>query len=226
MNRIIGVEALIRWNHPSLGLLSPNDFIPIAEDTGLILPIGLWVMQSACSQLKTWGENSHTSKLSLAINVSARQFRQSDFVTLVQETILSSGANPNLLKLELTESLVLENIEETIETMNSIKELGVHFSMDDFGTGYSSLSYLTKLPIDQLKIDRSFVMNLPLEKNDAMIAQTIIAMGRGLDMNVIAEGVETQTQFDFLQAHGCHAYQGYLYSRPLDIDAINLLLES
>jgi diguanylate cyclase (GGDEF)-like protein/PAS domain S-box-containing protein len=221
---VTGVEALIRWQHPTHGLILPNDFIPLAEETGLIISIGLWVLQQACAQLKAWEADEHTCHLRIAINVSARQFRQSDFVTLVEKTLEVSGANPKLLKLELTESLVVENVQDTIEKMQTIKRLGVHFSMDDFGTGYSSLSYLAKLPLDQLKIDRSFVMNLPENKNDAMITKTIIAMGVGLGMNVVAEGIETLDQLKFLKDHGCHAYQGYLFSRPLDIDTLSVYL--
>ncbi len=217
--RITGAEALIRWQHPERGLVPPDDFIPLAEDTGLILPIGQWVLETACARLKEWENDVHTRDLQIAVNVSARQFRQPDFAAQVAQALSSSAAIPERLKLELTESLVLENVEDSIEKMHAIKRLGVTFSMDDFGTGYSSLSYLARLPLDQLKIDRSFVRNLPGEKNDETIARTIITMGRGLDMNVIAEGVETESQREFLEAHGCHAYQGYLYSQPLQQEA-------
>lgn len=221
---VIGVEALIRWDHPQRGLIPPDEFIPLSEDTGFIIPMGLWVLQSACAQLKAWETDEHTRHLRIAVNVSTKQFRQSNFVTLVENALETSGVNPELLKLELTESLVLENVQDTIEKMHMIKRLGVHFSMDDFGTGYSSLSYLAKLPLNQLKIDRSFVRDLPESKNDAMIARTIITMGLGLEMNVIAEGVETQAQFEFLEAYGCHAFQGYLFGRPLDIDTLSVYL--
>ena len=219
-HRVTGVEALVRWQHPQRGLVPPNDFIPLAEETGLILPIGLWVLETACAQIKCWADDSSCSALKIAVNVSARQFRQADFVAQVQVVLEASGANPQRLKLELTESLVLENVEDTIEKMLAIKQLGVGFSMDDFGTGYSSLSYLARLPLDQLKIDQSFVRGLPGTKNNETIARTIVALGRGLSMNVIAEGVETESQRSFLEAHGCHAYQGYLFSRPLPIDAL------
>ena len=214
-SRVIGVEALLRWQHTERGLVQPNDFIPLAEDTGLILPIGLWVLETACAQLKTWEGDARTRDLQLAVNVSARQFRQPDFVAQIQSVLETSGAIPARLKLELTESMVLEDIEDTIEKMQAIKRLGVNFSMDDFGTGYSSLSYLAQLPLDQIKIDKAFVCNLPGKKNDETITRTIITLGRELAMNVIAEGVETEAQREFLELHGCHAYQGYLFSRPL-----------
>ncbi|UCV15629.1 EAL domain-containing protein [Quatrionicoccus australiensis] len=213
--RVIGAEALVRWQHPTRGLIAPGDFIPLAEDTGLILPLGQWVLETACAQLKIWENAPSTRKLQLAVNVSARQFRQSDFVALVRNTLLASAANPARLKLELTESLVLEDVRDSIEKMHAIKRLGVKFSLDDFGTGHSSLSYLGQLPLDQLKIDQSFVRNLPGRKNDETIARTIITMGLGLDMDVIAEGVENEEQLAFLDFHGCHAFQGYLFSRPL-----------
>jgi len=213
--RVVGAEALLRWRHPTHGLVSPLKFIPMAEDTGLILPIGQWVLETACAQLKAWSAEARTRALQLAVNVSPRQFRQADFVGQVQALLLRSEIDPTRLKLELTESLVLDNVTDTIEKMNAIKLLGVKFSMDDFGTGYSSLSYLTRLPLDQLKIDRSFVSQLPGNKSDAIIAQTIVTMGRSLGLDVIAEGVETEAQHVFLEGHGCHAYQGFLFSRPL-----------
>ncbi|MBS1162080.1 MAG: diguanylate cyclase/phosphodiesterase with sensor(s) [Proteobacteria bacterium] len=222
--RVIGVEALLRWQHPQRGLVPPDDFIPLAEETGLILPIGLWVLEVACAQIKCWADDLSLRALKIAVNVSARQFRQADFVAQVQRVLEASGANPLRLKLELTESLVLEDVEDTIEKMRAIKQLGVSFSMDDFGTGYSSLSYLARLPLDQLKIDQSFVRGLDCAKNNETIIRTIIALGRGLSMNVIAEGVETERQRDFLEAHGCDAYQGYLFSHPLPIEALSLFL--
>jgi EAL domain-containing protein (putative c-di-GMP-specific phosphodiesterase class I) len=196
----------------------------VAEDTGLILPIGLWVLETACAQLKKWESDARTRGLQIAVNVSSRQFRQADFVEQVRGVIKHSGVDPTRLKLELTESLVLEDVEDAIEKMHAIKRLGVGFSMDDFGTGYSSLSYLAELPITQLKIDQSFVRNLPGKSNDELITRTIISMGKGLTMNVIAEGVETEAQREFLDAHGCNAYQGYLFSRPLPIDELEVFL--
>lgn len=215
--RVVGVEALIRWQHPLRGLVPPNEFIPLAEDTDLIFPIGLWVLQNACAQIKIWQGQPHMQALQVAVNVSARQFGQADFVLQVQAALAASGANPARLKLELTESLVLENVRDVIEKMHAIKRFGVSFSMDDFGTGYSSLAYLAQLPIDQLKIDKSFVQNIPGKMSDETITRTIIKMVRGLGMDVIAEGVETQVQREFLAHHGCHTYQGYLFSQPLPL---------
>jgi diguanylate cyclase (GGDEF)-like protein/PAS domain S-box-containing protein len=222
--RVIGVEALVRWQHPQRGLVPPDDFIPLAEDTGLILPIGNWVLETACAQLKTWAADAHTCDLQIAVNVSARQFRQTEFVLQVRRVLEASGVKPARLKIELTESVVLENVEDTIAKMQAIRLLGVSFSMDDFGTGYSSLSYLAQLPIDQLKIDRSFVRNLPGNSRDENIAKSIISMGLGMDMKVIAEGVETGAQQAFLEAHGCHAYQGYLFGRPMPVEQLETLL--
>jgi predicted signal transduction protein with EAL and GGDEF domain len=216
--RNIGAEALIRWAHAGHGMISPAEFIPVAEDTGLILPIGQWVLKSACAQLKEWENNPLTRELSLAINVSARQFRQSGFVKQVREVIEHFSVNPQLLKLELTESTVLENVVDTIEKMHALKSIGVRFSMDDFGTGYSSLAYLTQLPLDQLKIDQSFVRNISIKSTDCMIIQTIIAMANSLGIEVIAEGVETAEQRDFLWGAGCKHYQGYFFGRPVPLE--------
>ena len=217
--RVIGAEALLRWAHPQRGLVMPDDFIPLAEETGLICPIGRWVLETACAQIKAWSAEPAIRDLRLAINVSARQFRQAGFVTEVQQVLAETGADPCSIKIELTESLVIGNVAETIDRMQALKELGIGFSMDDFGTGNSSLSYLTRLPLDQIKIDRSFVLNLPGNPNDAIIAQTIITMAKGLGLDVIAEGVETEAQREFLDRHHCHAYQGFLFSRPLPLAA-------
>ncbi|MFZ2541313.1 MAG: EAL domain-containing protein [Gallionella sp.] len=224
--RYVGAEALIRWEHPTQGLIPPSLFIPIAEETGLILSIGLWVLQTACAQLKEWESNPDTRELTVAVNVSAKQFRQPNFVKQVSEEIEKSRINPLRLKLELTESTVLDNVVDTIAKMNALKSIGVRFSMDDFGTGFSSLAYLTRLPLDQLKIDQSFVRNIGTKSSDAMIVQTIIGMAVNLNIEVIAEGVETHAQRDFLLGAGCKLYQGYLFSQPLPSMKFIALLKS
>jgi diguanylate cyclase (GGDEF)-like protein/PAS domain S-box-containing protein len=211
---VIGAEALLHWEHPERGLASPAQFIPLAEETGLIVPIGQWVVETACAQLKRWEGDNRTRHLQLSVNVSARQFRQGDFVFRVQEALEASGANPARLKLELTESMVHENVADTIARMNALKCLGVGFSMDDFGTGYSSLSNLKRLPLDQLKIDQSFVRDLVTDPSDAAIVKTIIGMAKSLGLAVIAEGVETEAQRRFLLRLGCRVCQGYLFGRP------------
>jgi len=213
--RVTGTEALVRWRHPRRGLVSPLEFIPLAEETGLILPLGLWVLETACAQLVAWGAQAPTAHLSIAVNVSAVQFRRSDFVEQVLGVLDRSGADPRRLKLELTESLLLDDVEEIIAKMLALKERGIGFSLDDFGTGFSSLSYLKRLPLDQLKIDQSFVRDLLTDPNDAAIARTIVALAQSLGLAVIAEGVETEAQRDCLAVQGCHAYQGYLFGRPL-----------
>lgn len=214
---IIGAEALIRWQHPQQGLMFPDAFIPLAEEVGLITAIGQWVLQSACTQLKIWENNTHTQHLQLAVNVSVRQFHQADFLTQVQQILSDTAINPARLKLELTESLVIDNVNDTIVKMHALKEMGVHFSMDDFGTGFSSLSYLTRLPFDQLKIDKSFVHNIGIKPSDMMIIQTIIGMVHNLGIEVIAEGVETEEQRAFLEYNNCPLCQGYLFSKPVPI---------
>lgn len=223
--RIIGAEVLLRWLHPDRGLISPVEFIPLAEQTGLILPIGQWVLESACAQLKAWESEPHTRHLQLAVNVSARQFHQADFVMQVRRALHNNAIDPRLLKLELTESLVLDNIEDVIAKMNTLMEIGVRFSMDDFGTGFSSLSYLTQLPLHQLKIDRSFVRNISVKASDASIVQTIIGMAHNLGIEVIAEGVETETQRTFLELNGCPACQGFLFSKPVPLADFEQLLK-
>src|SRR3990167_2504535 len=220
----ICAEALLRWLHPERGLVSPLQFIPLAEDTGLILPIGQWVLETACAQIKAWEANPLACELQLAVNVRARQFHQTDFVEQVRAALNKTGANPSRLKLELTESVVLDNINDTIVKMHELKQIGVRFSMDDFGTGYSSLSYLTQLTLDQLKIDLSFVHNIGIKPTDAVIVQTIIGMGNSLGMEVVAEGVENEEQRDFLERNGCHAYQGYLFSKPVPIEEFEALI--
>lgn len=223
-HQVVGAEVLLCWQHPDRGLVLPTEFIALAEKTSLILPIGKWVLETACAQLKAWKDQSRTKRLQLAVNVSARQFRHPDFVALVKQTLKSNAIEPDLLKLELTESLVLDNIIDTIEKMNALREIGVRFSLDDFGTGYSSFSYLTQLPLDQLKIDRSFVSNIGIKPSDAIIVQTIIGMARNLGIDVIAEGVETEAQRVFLEQNGCPTFQGYLYSRPVQVDVFEQLV--
>ncbi|KAF1047824.1 bifunctional diguanylate cyclase/phosphodiesterase [Xylophilus sp.] len=212
--RLLGAEALLRWLHPARGMVSPGDFIPLAEQTGLILPIGRWVLESACAQLVLWAAQPATRGFFIAVNVSARQFRQSDFVAEVADTLARSGATPQRLKLELTESLLLGDIEDAVAKMGQLKDRGVGFSLDDFGTGYSSLSYLKRLPLDQLKIDQSFVRDVLTDANDAAIVRTILALAQSLDLQVVAEGVENEGQHVFLREHGCRAFQGYLFGRP------------
>ncbi|GGD00238.1 bifunctional diguanylate cyclase/phosphodiesterase [Undibacterium terreum] len=223
-NGVIGAEVLVRWMHPQRGLVSPAEFIPLAEETGLILPLGDWVLETACAQLAVWALRPEMEHLTIAVNVSARQFGKLDFVERVLSVLKRTGANAARLKLELTESLLVDNVQETIEKMFALKAKGVGFSLDDFGTGYSSLSYLKKLPLDQLKIDQSFVRDVLLDPNDAAIARTIVALAQSLGLGVIAEGVETEMQRDFLAGVGCHCYQGYLFSRPVVLEAFEELV--
>jgi diguanylate cyclase (GGDEF)-like protein/PAS domain S-box-containing protein len=221
---VIGVEALVRWQHPGRGMVSPGEFIPVAEETGLILPLGRWVLDTACANLALLGSQPVTASIIMAVNVSALQFRQPDFVPDVLDALKRTGARPDRLKIELTESLLLDGIEDAIEKMGRLKTHGVRFSLDDFGTGYSSLSYLKRLPLDQLKIDQSFVRNVTHDSRDAAIVSTIITLGHTMGMSVIAEGVETAAQRDFLAERGCSAYQGYLFSRPLPWEQLNAFL--
>ena len=217
-NRLSGVEALVRWQHPLRGLVSPLEFIPIAEASGLILPLGRWVLETACKQLATWALRPERSHLTMAVNVSARQIRQCDFVEEVLAVLEATGAKPERLKLELTESMLLDNVTDTIAKMKALKAQGVCFSLDDFGTGYSSLSFLKRLPLDQLKIDMSFVKDILTDPNDAAIANMVVALAESMGLAVIAEGVETESQKDFLAKLGCHNYQGYLFNKPVPID--------
>lgn len=219
--QITGVEALVRWQHPEHGLVPPNAFIPLAEESGLIIPLGSWVLETACQQLAQWASDPVTASLSIAVNLSAGQLHQKNFVAQVQALIERSGVNPQRLKLELTESQLLNDIEECIAKMNRLRALGLGFSLDDFGTGYSSLAYLKRLPLEQLKIDRSFVRDVLTNPNDAAIARTVVALAHSLGLAVIAEGVETEAQRTFLAAEGCLAYQGFLYSRPLPIEELD-----
>jgi diguanylate cyclase (GGDEF)-like protein/PAS domain S-box-containing protein len=212
--RLRGVEALVRWLQPQRGLVAPAEFIPLAESLGLILPLGHWVLETACEQLVSWASQPGMTDVTMAVNVSARQFRHKDFVDQVLAVLDHTGANPNRLKLELTESPLVDDVEDTINKMTVLKNKGVSFSLDDFGTGYSSLSYLKRLPLDQLKIDQSFVRDILTDSNDASIARTVIALGQSLGLAVIAEGVETEEQRNFLAENGCLNFQGYLFGRP------------
>jgi diguanylate cyclase (GGDEF)-like protein/PAS domain S-box-containing protein len=220
---LIGAEALVRWQHRERGLVSPAEFIPLAEETGLILPLGHWVLETACIQLAKWRSNSGTRHLQLAVNVSARQFHQPDFVEQICAVLQKTAIDPGKLKLELTESMLVDDIADVISKMGALKKMGLRFSMDDFGTGYSSLAYLSKLPLDQLKIDQSFVRNLNTQTSDTVIVQTIVGMAHNLGMEVIAEGVETEAQREFLEQNGCLLYQGYLFSKPLPLEEFEQL---
>lgn len=220
----LGAEALIRWQHPERGMISPLNFIPLAEETGLILPIGQWVLDTACAQLKKWQQNPLTKDLVLAVNVSAKQFLQEGFVVQLMETVNRHYINPSLLKIELTESILVERINDVIIKMNALRKIGIRFSLDDFGTGYSSLQYLKMLPLNQLKIDQSFVRDIATDSSDRAIVRTIITMALSLDINVIAEGVETAEQRQFLLDNGCTHYQGYLFSKPVPIEEFEVLL--
>jgi diguanylate cyclase (GGDEF)-like protein len=215
--RVVGAEALLRWQHPQRGMVSPMQFVPLAEQTGLIIPLGEWVLQTACAQLAAWARSPHSAHMTLAVNVSARQFRSPEFVIQVQNALLQNGADPRLLKLELTESLLLTDSQEAIMKMSALRSLGVRFALDDFGTGYSSLSYLKMLPLQQLKIDQSFVRDVLTDANDAAIASTVLALGRSLGFDVVAEGVETEGQRRFLLNQGCVLFQGYLFGRPVPL---------
>jgi diguanylate cyclase (GGDEF)-like protein len=220
---LIGAEALIRWKHQERGILAPGEFISLAEETGLIVPLGLWILEAACKQIALWAAHCKSSRITLAVNISARQFRHPDFVRHTLAVLERTGANPKNLKLELTESMLVQDIEDVIAKMTLLKSHGLRFSMDDFGTGYSSLSYLKRMPLDQLKIDRAFVRDILVDTASDAIAQTIISLGRAMHMSVIAEGVETEEQREFLSSLGCHAFQGFLYSRPLPLDEFERL---
>lgn len=223
--RPIGAEALVRWTHPTRGVVPPAQFIPIAEESSLILDIGNWVLDSACLQLEIWASNEPTRHLTLSVNVSAEQFKQADFVERVASVLRMYRIEAAKLKLELTESVVLNNISDVVAKMHALKALGVELSMDDFGTGYSSLSYLKQMPLDQIKIDQSFVRDIVTDANDAVMVQTIIDMAQNFRLNVIAEGVESKEQLVFLKEHGCMAYQGYFFSKPVPIAQLMALLE-
>lgn len=221
--RIIGVEALIRWGHPELGMVSPAKFIPLAEETGLIIPIGEWVLRTACAQTRAW-HDAGFCHLQVSVNLSARQFKQQNLSRTVREIIGGTGLAPECLELELTESTLVQNPERVITTLQELKAMGVQFSVDDFGTGYSSLSYLKRFPLDKLKIDQSFVRDITTDPSDAAITRAVIALGRSLGLRVIAEGVETPEQLKFLCRNQCHGMQGYYFSRPLPAEQFSELL--
>ena len=223
-DRITGVEALLRWPDPKRGMVSPAEFIPLAEATGLILPIGIWVLEAACKQLAQWARQPGLAHLSVAVNVSAKQFHQSDFVDQVLITLARTGANPARLKIELTETVLVANVEDVIAKMNTLKGRGVGFSIDDFGTGYSSLAYLKRLPLDQLKIDQGFIRDILIDSDDAAIAKMVVALADSMEVAVIAEGVETEAQRDFLAALGCHKYEGHLLSPALPAHEFEVLV--
>jgi diguanylate cyclase (GGDEF)-like protein/PAS domain S-box-containing protein len=220
--RMVGAEALVRWMHPQRGLVSPIEFIPVAEQTGLIIPLGAWVLEAACQQLAQWADSAATNALTIAVNVSARQFRQPDFAQQVQDILRKTGADARRLKLELTESLLLSDTQDAIAKMSTLQRFGVGFALDDFGTGYSSLSYLKLLPLQQLKIDQSFVRDVLTDPNDAAIARTVLALGKSLGFSVVAEGVETEGQRAFLRENGCTLFQGFLFGKPVPVQELLL----
>jgi EAL domain-containing protein (putative c-di-GMP-specific phosphodiesterase class I)/FixJ family two-component response regulator len=222
--KIVGAEALVRWKHPEKGLIPPTEFIPVAEQTGFIIPLGEWILQTACQHLKSW-KNEGFSGLRVAVNLSPRQFHQPELSTRVAEILEKIGLEPNSLELELTESLMVEDTESAIATLTQLKKLGVAISIDDFGTGYSSLSYLTQYPFDTLKIDRSFIRNITDGSRNAAIVKAIIEMAHSLSLEVIAEGVETESEKDLIVRYQCDYMQGYLFSRPLPATDFEQLLK-
>ena len=215
--RLLGAEALVRWNHPERGIVPPSEFVSVAEDSGLILPLGRWILRTACEQLRAWSARPATASLSLAVNISARQFYDAQFVAQTLAVLDETGIDPRRLKLELTESLLIKNLDGIVDKMHVLMQRGIRFALDDFGTGYSSLSYLKRLPLEQLKIDRSFVRDLFNDENDIAIARAIVTLGQSLGMQVIAEGVEEERQWRFLESIGCQAFQGYFFGRPAPI---------
>ena len=218
---VTGVEALVRWQHSQRGLVPPAEFIGLAEQTGLIVPLGGWVLERVGLQLARWAGQTETQGLSIAVNVSARQFRQAGFVAQVRDMLQRTGANPRLLKLELTESMLLNDVDAVIGIMKELKSLGVSFSLDDFGTGYSSLSYLKRLPLDQLKIDKSFVRDVLTNPDDAAIARAILTLAQSLELDVVAEGIEQAAQRDLFVAWGCQSFQGFYFGRPVPVSQLS-----
>lgn len=224
--RVVGAEALIRWNHPQRGWIMPGQFIELAEQTGQILPIGQWVLRQACAQLGRWSEQTECQHLRMAVNISQLQFRQTDFVAQVLDAIDAQRIDPRRLELELTESMLAEDMPDIIAKMSAIRRRGVTFSLDDFGTGYSSLAYLKRMPLNQLKIDQSFVRDVLTDPSDASIVRTVISLGHELGLTVIAEGVETEDQRQFLLDSGCKLFQGYLFSPAMPIGAFNAYVQT
>jgi EAL domain-containing protein (putative c-di-GMP-specific phosphodiesterase class I) len=216
--RVVGAEALLRWHHPTRGFIGPTEFIPVAESSGLIVPLGHWVLVQACAQLQQWATQAPTAHWTLSVNVSARQFRHPDFVSQTLALIDQTGIRPQQLRLELTESMLLDDVSHTIERMGLLRQRGVGFSLDDFGTGYSSLAYLKQLPFVELKIDKSFVRDLLTDPNDAVLTQTMIVLAHALGLSVLAEGVETEGQFAALSMDGCDLFQGYLLGKPMPVN--------
>ncbi len=217
---IIGVEALIRWNHPTRGMISPADFIPLAEESGLIIPLGEWIMNEACKQINIWKTDEIKKHWRISINVSSKQFELDNFISIIKNIVDKNDINPAMLRLELTESLLIKNIDKVLDTLHKLKEMGFSLSIDDFGTGYSSLSYLKKLPIDELKIDQSFIRDLTVDINDEIITKTIISIGEQFGLEVIAEGVETKEQYEKLLEIGCKYFQGYFFSKPISVEEL------
>jgi EAL domain-containing protein (putative c-di-GMP-specific phosphodiesterase class I) len=222
--QIVGMEALIRWKHPELGFIPPSTFIPIAEEAGLIIPIGTWVLRTACTCLKEWIDQG-LPKIRVAVNISSYQFNHENLTEIVSEVLKETGLQGEYLEMELTEGIVMKDAESTMKILNDLKKLGVEFSIDDFGTGYSSLSYLKRFPIDKIKIDKSFVHNITTDPKDASIAQAIISMSHGMDIKVLAEGVETLEQQEFMRSLHCDEMQGYYFSHPLPEEYMKRLLQ-
>jgi diguanylate cyclase (GGDEF)-like protein len=224
-DRIVGLEALLRWQHPTMGMISPGDFIPVAEDSGLIVPIGEWVLQTAFKQLAKWHSAGHTD-LTIAANLSSAQLSSPALEKVIDEGLSQSGIDGSMVELEITENVAMQNIESAITTLEKLKRKGISIAMDDFGTGYSSLSYLRRLPVDSVKIDRSFVSEIPESKEDILIAQAIIAMAQSLNLSLVVEGVENTKQLHFFRQQGCRIFQGYLFSKPVGADEVLEILES
>jgi len=223
-HRLVGVEALVRWQHPVRGLIPPADFIPFAEESGLILPIGSWVMHAACAQNAAWQEEGLPA-ISIAVNLSARQFGHDNLVGLIKQVLWDTRMDPRYLELELTESVLVQEAEQAVPMLLRLNDFGIQLSLDDFGTGYSSLNYLSRFPLDNLKIDRSFVQGMARNSHDAIIVKTMIALAHDLGLKAVAEGVETKEELDLLTAYGCDEIQGFYFSKPLPADDFKRLLE-